>query len=77
MPIEQKYTDEMILKALEECLKEPKIPASSVANKLGASQEYIKNRLKKLMNDSESPVEGELIGSSWCFRPKNITKPQH
>jgi DNA-binding Lrp family transcriptional regulator len=70
MKREQTYTDEKILKALEECLQDPKIPSSLVANKLGASQEYIKNRLKQIMSGEKSPIKGELIGSAWCFTLK-------
>lgn len=70
MPIETIYTDEKILQALDECLREAHVPASKVAKKLGASKEYIKNRLKKIMEEDDSPIEGELEGSSWAFRFK-------
>jgi len=70
MPIETVYTDDKILQALEICLSRAKIPASEVAKELGASQEYIKNRLKKIMQEPDSPIYGERIGSVWCFRPK-------
>lgn len=70
MPIETIYTDEKILNALEECLEEAYAPSSKVAKKLGASQEYIKNRLKKIMAEENTPIEGEIEGSSWAFRFK-------
>gem|GEM_PF-4128472 len=70
MPIETLYTDEKILNALDECLKEAYVPSSKVAKKLGASQEYIKNRLKVIMGSEYSPIEGEIEGSSWAFRFK-------
>lgn len=70
MPMEQKYTDEKILEALRKCLEDPKIHSSLIAEELGATQEYIKNRLKKIMNEENSPIEGELIGNAWCFKLK-------
>ena len=69
MPTEPKYTDEMILNALEECMKEVTVPSLKIAKKLDASQEHIKNRLKKIMETPNSPIRGEIISGTWCFGP--------
>lgn len=68
MPYETKYTDDEILDALVECLKEATIPSTCVANKLGANSEYIKKRLLRLLKQEK--IVGERTGRAWCFRPK-------
>lgn len=65
MPFETKYSDKDILEALEECLKEAKVPASEIAKKLDGNPEYIKKRLLALMK--EGIVEGKRQGKTWGF----------
>lgn len=70
MKYETKFTDEMLLKAIIECLGEAMIPASDVAGKVGGNPEYIKNKLLDL--EKRGKLKAEKKGTSWCFRPKQI-----
>ncbi|MEN6294217.1 MAG: hypothetical protein ABFD07_19670, partial [Methanobacterium sp.] len=62
-----KYTDEMILNALQKCIEEATIPSSEVAEKLGANPRYIKDKLMELK--SKRLLDGKRVGNTWCFRP--------
>jgi DNA-binding Lrp family transcriptional regulator len=68
MTFEEKYSDEQIIKAVEECLREACIPTSAIAEKIGGSPTHVKRRLLALMKKDK--LNGKMIGSSWCFRPK-------
>jgi len=64
---DSKYTDENLIKALEECLKRATIPSSEVAKELGGNAEYTKNKLLDLKR--RKLIEGEIVSGMWCFRP--------
>lgn len=63
----QKYTDEELIEAVEECLREACIPTSLIAEKIGGNKEHVKRRLLALVDDNK--LLGKMVGSSWCFRP--------
>jgi len=67
MKYETKFTDEMLIEALLECLEDATIPASSVALKVGGNPEYIKNKLLDL--EAKGLLIKKKVGTSWCFRP--------
>lgn len=67
MKFETKFTDDTLLKALNECLEEATIPSLDVAKKVGGNAEYIKNKLLDL--EERGLVEKKKVGTTWCFRP--------
>ncbi|MDD2260613.1 MAG: winged helix-turn-helix domain-containing protein [Acholeplasmataceae bacterium] len=71
MKFETKYTDDKILEAIRKCLEEATVPASDVAEELGANTEYIKTRLKDM--ERRGVIKGRMKGRAWGFRPKNGT----
>jgi DNA-binding Lrp family transcriptional regulator len=68
MKFETKYTDEKIIEAIEKCLENATVPASDVAEELGANTEYIKARLKDMQR--RGLITGRMKGRIWGFRPK-------
>jgi predicted transcriptional regulator len=66
----EKYTDEKLINALNECMERACIPSSEVANDLEGNAEYVKNKLLDLKK--RGLIEGRLISGSWCFRPKQF-----
>lgn len=67
MAQEKKLTQEKILEALEECRKDPAIPAACVADKLGASSRYMTEQLTKLVDEGVLVVEKR--GNTLYFKP--------
>jgi hypothetical protein len=67
MPKEKMLTDEEILKALNVCRERAEIPASLVAEELGVSSRYVKDRLLEMKK--KKIVDAKYRGSFWCFRP--------
>jgi predicted ArsR family transcriptional regulator len=65
---DSKYTDENLIKALNECMKRATVPASEVAKELEGNAEYVKNKLRDLKK--RELIEGEIVSVMWCFRPK-------
>jgi predicted ArsR family transcriptional regulator len=65
---DSKYTDENLIKALNECMKRATVPASEVAKVLEGNAEYVKNKLRDLKK--RGLIEGEIVSGMWCFRPK-------
>lgn len=61
-------SDEVVMGALRKCLEEAIIPAAEVAERLGVSTRYAKDRLLELKE--KEFVEGKYHGNVWCFRPK-------
>jgi DNA-binding Lrp family transcriptional regulator len=69
MVFEEKFTDDEILEAVERCVRKAKVPATEVAKELGrGSPRRVKERMQELA--MEGFLEGEKVGSFWCFRPK-------
>ena len=68
LPAEKKYTDKAILEALEECRKDPIIPAILVAEKLNANPRYISNLLIEL--EKKGILIAEKHANVLFFRPK-------
>lgn len=67
MAFDTKYTDDELIEAVEECLREACIPTSVIAEKIGGNKEHVKRRLLSLVEDKK--LSGKMVGSSWCFRP--------
>jgi DNA-binding IscR family transcriptional regulator len=72
MSNKKKFTNDVLLKALEECMQEPMVPAVLIAEKLKANPRYISNLLIELQK--EGILEGNKRANVLFFRP--ITKPQ-
>lgn len=66
--VDPKYTDESLIKALNECMKRATVPASEVAKELDGNAEYVKNKLRDLKQ--RGLIEGEVVSGMWRFRPK-------
>lgn len=64
----EKYTDEKLLNALNECMKRAVVPAIEIAKELEGNPEYVKNKLVDLKK--RGLIEGEIVSGVWCFRPK-------
>ena len=62
---EQKYTDEVILDAIEELLKNPTVNAPKVARKLNANPVHIRRLLLDMKK--RKVLKGHLEGKTWEF----------
>lgn len=63
-----KFTDEVVLSAMEEILKKPSTTASKVAKLLHANPVH----MRRIMLDMKARglIEGDLDGKTWDFRLK-------
>ncbi len=63
----KEYTDDDFIKALKECQEESTSSASEVAEKVGCSPRYAKDRLILLADQKK--IEKKMKGNAWGFRP--------
>ena len=63
----REYTDEDFMLALVECQANATCTAAEVAERMGCSARYAKDRLSMLA--SEQKVEKVLRGNAWGFKP--------
>ncbi|MGA9109026.1 MAG: hypothetical protein WB290_01920 [Smithella sp.] len=63
----KEHTDADFLKALNECQKEATSSALEVAEKIGCSPRYAKDRLLQLAEHGK--IERKMKGNTWGFKP--------
>lgn len=60
------WTDEQIIKAVDEALKKASVSVNDVKEVLGCSTQTAKARLLKLKDEGQ--LKGQMKGKSWGFR---------
>jgi hypothetical protein len=63
----EEYTEEDFLRAIDKCLENATCTAAEVAEVVGCSPRYAKDRLIELAE--EKKIQKKLKGVTWGFRP--------
>jgi len=63
----KEFNDDDFIKALKKCQAEATSSASEVADKVGCSPRYAKDRLAQLADQKK--IEKKMKGNTWGFKP--------